>query len=318
MGPQRRVENNPEAVLSPEEVRAPEVAISNTLEAVSPPKEVKTPEVAVIKPPKVVFPPEEDITPEVAHGSIEAKDPFRPRKEDEDSLGPKVPYLSAIGALMYLANNTRPDIAYFVNLLARLSSNSTKRHWDGIKNIFRYLRGTIDLGLFFPHSSKSQLTGYADVGYMSDPYFGRSQTGYLFTYCGTAISWKSTKQTMAATSSNHAELLAIHEASRECIWLRYCFGLIKQQTHRHRVCAALDKEKEVGAEKSPSLKYLKYQKKEENTNYKVRKGEREPHGNAITLLNGIKAGEPEPTIKNHLCTSASIGERVHNYNIIQS
>lgn len=55
---------------------------------------------------------------------------------------------------------------------------------------------------------------------MSDPHKGRSQTGYLFTCGGTAISWRSTKQTLSATSSNHAELLAIHEASRECVWLR--------------------------------------------------------------------------------------------------
>ncbi|XP_074352627.1 secreted RxLR effector protein 161-like [Apium graveolens] len=121
---------------------------------------------------------------------------------------------------MYLANNTRPDIVFVVNLLAKFSSDPTKRHWDGIKHILRYLRGTIDLGLFFPNNSKSQLVGYANAGYLSDPHVGRSQTGYLFTYYGTAISWKSTKQTMAATSSNHAELLAIHEASRECVRLR--------------------------------------------------------------------------------------------------
>ncbi|XP_074347054.1 secreted RxLR effector protein 161-like [Apium graveolens] len=158
-------------------------------------------------------------TPMVVRSLEVEKDPFRPRKQDDETLGPGVPYLSAIGALMYLANNTRPDIAFAVNLLARFSSDPTKRHWDGIKHIFRYLRGTIDLGLFFPNNSRSRLVGYADAGYMSDPHFGRSQTGYLFTYCDTSISWKSTKQTMAATSSNHAELLAIHEASRECIWL---------------------------------------------------------------------------------------------------
>ncbi|KAJ9545570.1 hypothetical protein OSB04_025277 [Centaurea solstitialis] len=56
--------------------------------------------------------------------------------------------------------------------------------------------------------------------YMSDPYTGRSQTGYVFIMDGTTISWRSTKQTMTATSSNHAEILAIHEASRECVWLR--------------------------------------------------------------------------------------------------
>jgi hypothetical protein len=76
------------------------------------------------------------------------KDPFRPRDDEEQILGPEFPYLSAIGALMYLANNTRPNIAFVVNLLARHSSAPTKRHWVGIKNIFRYLNGTKDLGLF--------------------------------------------------------------------------------------------------------------------------------------------------------------------------
>ena len=49
-----------------------------------------------------------------------SKDLFRPQEENEEPLGPEVPYLSGIGALMYLANATRPDIAFFVNLLARL------------------------------------------------------------------------------------------------------------------------------------------------------------------------------------------------------
>ena len=148
------------------------------------------------------------------------KDIFRPRDNNEELLGPEVPYLSAIGALMYLANNTRPDIAFSVNLLARYSSSPTKRHWNGIKHILRYLRGTIDVGLFYSNKSNFDLVGYADSGYLSDPHKARSQTGYLFTCGGTAISWRSVKQTITATSSNHAEILAIHEASRECVWLR--------------------------------------------------------------------------------------------------
>ena len=75
-------------------------------------------------------------------------DPFRPCEKDEELLGPEVPYLSAIGVLMYLANYTRPDIAFYVNLLARYSSAPTRRHWNGIKHILRYLRGTTDMGLF--------------------------------------------------------------------------------------------------------------------------------------------------------------------------
>ncbi|RVW19132.1 Copia protein [Vitis vinifera] len=156
------------------------------------------------------------------------KDPFRPCEKDEELLGPEVPYLSAIGALMYLANCTRPDIAFSVNLLARYSSAPTRRHWNGIKHILRYLRGTTDMGLFYSRESKQQLLGYADAGYLSDPHKGRSQTGYVFNCNGTAISWRSVKQTMVATSSNHSEILAIHEASRECIWLRSMIQHIRE------------------------------------------------------------------------------------------
>ncbi|KAL6571984.1 hypothetical protein OROMI_012942 [Orobanche minor] len=61
---------------------------------------------------------------------------------------------------------------------------------------------------------------YSDAGYLSDPHQAKSQTGYIFTCGGTAISWKLVKKTLTATSSNHSEIIAIHEASRECVWLR--------------------------------------------------------------------------------------------------
>ena len=77
------------------------------------------------------------------------KDPFRLKEENEELLGPEVPYLSAIGALMYLTNYTRPDIAFSINFLERYNSAPTKRHWNGIKHILRYLRGTSDMRLFY-------------------------------------------------------------------------------------------------------------------------------------------------------------------------
>ena len=121
---------------------------------------------------------------------------------------------------MYLANYTRPDIAFSVNLLVRYNSAPTKRHWNGIKHILRYLRGTSDMGLFYSKAVEPKLLGYANAGYLSDPHKARSQTGYIFTYGNTAISGRSVKQTMVATSSNHSEILAMHETSRECVWLR--------------------------------------------------------------------------------------------------
>ena len=56
------------------------------------------------------------------------KDSFRPCEKNEELLGLEVPYLSVIGALMYLVNCTRPNIPFYVNLLARYSSAPTRRH----------------------------------------------------------------------------------------------------------------------------------------------------------------------------------------------
>ncbi|XP_048604757.1 secreted RxLR effector protein 161-like [Brassica napus] len=147
------------------------------------------------------------------------RDPFRPYKDSEKTLDPEVPYMSAIGGLLYLAKCTRPDIAFATNLLARYSSAPTRRHWDGINHVFRYLQGTIDLGLMYFRKPEFGMVGFADAGYLSDPHKARSQTGYVFTIGGTAISWRSQKQTLVATSSNHAETIALHEACRECVWL---------------------------------------------------------------------------------------------------
>ncbi|GJX66278.1 copia protein [Tanacetum coccineum] len=149
-------------------------------------------------------------TPMVGRSLNVDNDSFRPCEEDEDVLGPETLYLSAIGALMYLTNCTRPDISFAVNLLARFNSSPTKRYWNGIKLIFRYLRGTTDLGLFYSNNSKHGLIGYADACYLSDPHKARSQTGYVFLNGGTAILWRSQKQTLVATSSNHAEVIALH------------------------------------------------------------------------------------------------------------
>jgi hypothetical protein len=102
------------------------------------------------------------------------KDISWPWEEGEEILGPEYPYLSLIGALIFLANSTKPDIAFAVNLLARHSAASTKRHWTEAKQILRYLNGTKDLGLFFQKTDDPSLVGYTDAGYLSDPHNARS------------------------------------------------------------------------------------------------------------------------------------------------
>jgi hypothetical protein len=83
-------------------------------------------------------------------------------------------------------------------LLARYSAAPTQRRWAGVKNIFRYLISTIDLGLFYKINQDKTLVGYFDVGYLSDPHEARSQTSFVFLHGGMTISWKSSKQTLIA------------------------------------------------------------------------------------------------------------------------
>ena len=89
---------------------------------------------------------------------------------------------------MYFANCTCPNIAFSVILLARYSSAPTRRHWNDIKHILRYLCRTTYMCLFYLRESRQQLLGYADAGYLLDPHKGRSQTRYVFNCNGTAIS----------------------------------------------------------------------------------------------------------------------------------
>jgi len=131
--------------------------------------------------------------------------PFRPKEKYEELLGLEVPYLSGIGVLMYLANYAWSDILFPVNLLARYSSSPTQRHWNGVKHIFCYLIGTMDMGLFYTNVSKSDLIDNRNATYLSYPYNGRSRKGYFLTCGDSTISWWFVKQTVTTTSSNHAK-----------------------------------------------------------------------------------------------------------------
>ena len=120
------------------------------------------------------------------------QDPYTPANEEEEEVD-KPGYLAAMGALLYLVTFMRPDISFAVSTLGRHSQKPTVRHWAGVKHLFRYLRGTKDLGLLYSRDGVSKVVGYADAGYKSDPKSGKSQTGYIFLKNGAPISWKSVK-----------------------------------------------------------------------------------------------------------------------------
>ena len=133
----------------------------------------------------------------------------------------RVPYASAVGSLMYVMVCTRPDIAYSVGVVSRFLSNPGRHHWEAVKWIMRYLRGTSKLKLTFG-SGKPILVGYTDSDMAGDVDNRRSTSGYLMTFSGGAVSWQSRLQKCVALSTTEAEYIAATEACNELLWMK-CF-----------------------------------------------------------------------------------------------
>lgn len=130
---------------------------------------------------------------------------------------------------MYLAQCTRPDLAYCVGVLSQHLECPCTQHWNAIVHVFKYLRGTIKLGIVFDGSICNQVEGaessynpisHCDSDWAGDRNSRRSTDGYIFTLAGGALSWKSRLKPTVALSSTEAEYRAITEAGQELLWLR--------------------------------------------------------------------------------------------------
>ncbi|CAH9139773.1 unnamed protein product [Cuscuta epithymum] len=144
-----------------------------------------------------------------------------PKTETEMNEMKNVPYSNAIGSVMYLMVSTRPDIAYAVSCLSRYMSNPGMPHWNALKWLLRYLKYSVDVGLTFSKCSEGvKLIGYVDSNYANDRDNRKSTTSYVFTLCGSCVSWKSQLQPIVALSTTESEYVAATEAFKEAIWLR--------------------------------------------------------------------------------------------------
>ena len=93
-------------------------------------------------------------------------------------------------------------------------------HWKAAKKVLRYLQGTKDYMLTYRKSSNLELVGYSDSDYAGCIDTRKSTFGYVFMFAGGAISWKSAKQSVIATSTMEAEFVACFEATIHALWLR--------------------------------------------------------------------------------------------------
>ncbi|KAL0399561.1 UNVERIFIED_CONTAM: Retrovirus-related Pol polyprotein from transposon TNT 1-94 [Sesamum radiatum] len=143
-----------------------------------------------------------------------------PRNDLEREQMKDIPYASAIGSLMYAQVCTRPDITFAVGILGRYQSNPGLDHWRAAKKVMRYLQGTKDYMLMYRRTENLEVVGYSDSDFAGCVDSRKSTSGYIFMIASGAVSWKSAKQTLIATSTMEAEFVSCFEATSHGVWLK--------------------------------------------------------------------------------------------------
>ncbi|GJT63896.1 retrovirus-related pol polyprotein from transposon TNT 1-94 [Tanacetum coccineum] len=143
-------------------------------------------------------------------------------KLDEDTQGKAVDpthYRGMVGTLMYLTAS-RPDLTFVVCMCARYQAKPTEKHLHAVKRIFKYLRGTVNRGLWYPKDSSIALTAYADADHAGCQDTRRSTSGSMQLLGDRLVSWSSKRQKSAAISSTEAEYIALSGCCAQVLWMR--------------------------------------------------------------------------------------------------
>jgi hypothetical protein len=141
---------------------------------------------------------------------------LKQRTEGEDqSTGP---YPQLIGSLLWLAQCTRPDIAFVVNRLSQFLRNPSNSHWLAAIRVLRYVISTKLLRLKL--GGNLTVLGYSDSDWAEDREDRRSTSGYVYRLGEGTISWKSKKQATVSLSSTEAEYKSMSDSCKEGLWLR--------------------------------------------------------------------------------------------------
>ena len=137
-------------------------------------------------------------------------------------------YRSVVGQLLYLAGNSRPDIAFAVHQAARFSHDPKQSHSQAVKQIVRYLKGTRERGLVMRPTGEWKVDCYVDADFCGlwgsedpeDPVVAKSRTGYILLLAGCPLLWVSKLQTETSISTMMAEYVALSSAMRDMLPLK--------------------------------------------------------------------------------------------------
>nr|CAD1832705.1 unnamed protein product [Ananas comosus var. bracteatus] len=128
-------------------------------------------------------------------------------------------FRSIVGGLMYLTHS-RPDIMFSVSLISRFMHDPTKHHLGAAKRILRYIRDTINFGIWYHPVTNFKLVGFSDSDWAGSQDDRKSTSGWIFNFGSGAVTWASKKQATTALSSSEAEYIAATSAACQAVWMR--------------------------------------------------------------------------------------------------
>ncbi|GJS47339.1 ribonuclease H-like domain-containing protein [Tanacetum coccineum] len=128
-------------------------------------------------------------------------------------------YRRKIRSLMYLTSS-RPDIVQAICYCARYQVRPIEKHLKDVKRIFRYLRGTINMRLWYPKDSGFELTAFLDADHAGCIDTRKSTSGGIQILGDKLVSWMSKKQDCTAISSVEAEYVALSASCAQVMWMR--------------------------------------------------------------------------------------------------
>nr|GEY72793.1 uncharacterized mitochondrial protein AtMg00810-like [Tanacetum cinerariifolium] len=143
-------------------------------------------------------------------------------KLDEDKEGKAVDpshYRGMIGTLLYLITS-RPGLQFAICMCARYQAQPTKKHVHAVKRIFRYFRGTVHQGLWYPKDSSVALTAFADANHAGCQDTRRSTSESVQFLGERLISWSSKRKKSAAIFSTKAEYIALSGCCAQILWMQ--------------------------------------------------------------------------------------------------
>nr|GEX29075.1 retrovirus-related Pol polyprotein from transposon TNT 1-94 [Tanacetum cinerariifolium] len=145
----------------------------------------------------------------------------KPKLDADLSRNPinQIDYRSKIGSLMYLTSS-RLDIVQAICFCARYQSQPTEKHLKEVKRIFRYLRGTVNMGLWYPKGSSFGLTAFSDADHAGCIDSRKSTYEGLQFLGDKLVSWMSKKQNCTAMSTAEAEYVALSASCAQVMWMR--------------------------------------------------------------------------------------------------